>query len=74
MYEKTFCLNSSKKFTVAVYLQADLIVDCIVDAGFEAQLIESGLPVNPNRKCRLFIKHMTCTACSSTVEKALKVK
>ncbi|KAH9327310.1 hypothetical protein KI387_007488, partial [Taxus chinensis] len=51
----------------------DLIREAIVDAGFDATLMEDEVDeVSVITVCRLRIKGMTCTSCSSTVESALQ--
>ncbi|KAI3822206.1 hypothetical protein L1987_09792 [Smallanthus sonchifolius] len=54
------------------YVNEETIRETIEDVGFEATLIME----EPNEKstqiCRMLIKGMTCTTCSSTVESALR--
>jgi len=54
-------------------LQEESIREAIEDAGFKATLIEDDVDERSTiTVCRLRIKGMTCTSCSSTVESALE--
>ncbi|PKA48075.1 Putative copper-transporting ATPase HMA5 [Apostasia shenzhenica] len=48
------------------------IQETIEDAGFEAALIQEDAKEVSTLTCRLHIKGMTCTSCSSTLESALQ--
>ncbi|KAK8936399.1 putative copper-transporting ATPase HMA5 [Platanthera zijinensis] len=54
------------------HLQEDQIRETIEDAGFEAVLIQEDSKELSILTCRLHIKGMTCTSCSTTVESALQ--
>ncbi|KAH9327311.1 hypothetical protein KI387_007489 [Taxus chinensis] len=55
------------------FVNEELIREAIEDAGFEATLMEDDVDeVSVITVCRLRIKGMTCTSCSSTVESALQ--
>ncbi|KAK1313440.1 putative copper-transporting ATPase HMA5 [Acorus calamus] len=53
-------------------IKEDIILEAIEDAGFEASLIEEDMNEKSSLVCRLRIKGMTCTSCSSTVESVLQ--
>lgn len=52
--------------------QEDSIRETIEDVGFEAALIEEDVKEGSTLMCRIHIKGMTCTSCSSTVESVLQ--
>ncbi|GLJ04983.1 hypothetical protein SUGI_0008330 [Cryptomeria japonica] len=54
------------------FVNEELIRETIEDTGFEATLMETDDEVSVIAICRLRIKGMTCTSCSSTVESALE--
>ncbi|XP_008787477.2 copper-transporting ATPase HMA5 [Phoenix dactylifera] len=54
------------------FVSEDTIRETIDDAGFEAALIKEEVKEKPTLICRLRIKGMTCTSCSSTIESALQ--
>ncbi|KAJ6840821.1 putative copper-transporting ATPase HMA5 isoform X1 [Iris pallida] len=54
------------------FVSEDLIRETIEDVGFEAALIEEDMKEKSILICRIRIKGMTCTACSSTVESSLQ--
>ncbi|PKA48066.1 Putative copper-transporting ATPase HMA5 [Apostasia shenzhenica] len=55
------------------FVSENQIQETIEDAGFEAALIqEDAKEVSTLIRCRLHIKGMTCTSCSSTLESALQ--
>ncbi|GLJ04984.1 hypothetical protein SUGI_0008370 [Cryptomeria japonica] len=54
------------------FVNEELIREAIEDAGFEATLSETDDEESVISVCRLRIKGMTCTSCSSTVESALE--
>ncbi|XP_038973685.1 LOW QUALITY PROTEIN: copper-transporting ATPase HMA5-like [Phoenix dactylifera] len=54
------------------FVSEDTIRETIDDAGFEAALIKEEVKEKPTLICRLHIKGMTCTSCSSTIESALQ--
>ncbi|GAA0168588.1 hypothetical protein LIER_40596 [Lithospermum erythrorhizon] len=55
------------------FVNEETIRETIEDVGFEATLLEEDRNVNSTQVCRVRIKGMTCTSCSSTIESALKV-
>ncbi|WOL06069.1 hypothetical protein Cni_G14801 [Canna indica] len=55
------------------FVLEDTIRETIEDVGFEATLLKEEMKVKSVLTCRLHIKGMTCTSCSSTVESALQV-
>ncbi|XP_076888999.1 putative copper-transporting ATPase HMA5 [Bidens hawaiensis] len=54
------------------YVNEETIRETIEDVGFEAILIEEETKEKSTQICRILIKGMTCTTCSSTVESALR--
>ncbi|KAG1355064.1 Copper-transporting ATPase HMA5 [Cocos nucifera] len=54
------------------FVSEDTIRETIEDVGFEAALIKEVVKEKPTLICRLHIKGMTCTSCSSTIESALQ--
>ncbi|THU65624.1 hypothetical protein C4D60_Mb05t05590 [Musa balbisiana] len=54
------------------FVSEDTIRETIEDVGFEAELIQEELKEKSVLICRLRIKGMTCTSCSSTIESALQ--
>ncbi|XP_073112548.1 copper-transporting ATPase HMA5 [Elaeis guineensis] len=54
------------------FVSEDTIRETIEDVGFEAALIKEEAKEKPTLICRLHIKGMTCTSCSSTIESALQ--
>lgn len=55
-----------------LHLQEETICEAIEDAGFEATLIKEEISDKVTQVCRILIKGMTCTSCSTTVESALQ--
>ncbi|EES11247.1 hypothetical protein BDA96_06G190200 [Sorghum bicolor] len=55
------------------FVSEEKIREAIEDAGFEAKLINEEVREKNILVCRLHIKGMTCTSCTSTVESALQV-
>ncbi|CAM0903428.1 unnamed protein product [Alopecurus aequalis] len=55
------------------FVSEEKIRETIEDAGFGAKLINEEVKEKSILICRLHIKGMTCTSCSSTVESALQV-
>ncbi|XP_019420909.1 PREDICTED: probable copper-transporting ATPase HMA5 isoform X2 [Lupinus angustifolius] len=53
-------------------LQKERICEAIEDAGFQAKSIDEESNDTSSQICRIHIKGMTCTSCSSTIESALK--
>ncbi|XP_020260611.1 probable copper-transporting ATPase HMA5 isoform X2 [Asparagus officinalis] len=53
-------------------LTEDVIRETIEDAGFQAASIKQEPRENSTLICRIRIKGMTCTSCSSTIESALR--
>ncbi|KAK1265897.1 putative copper-transporting ATPase HMA5 [Acorus gramineus] len=64
--------NRAQVFFYPSFVAEDKILEAIEDAGFEASLIEEDLNEKSSLVCRLRIKGMTCTSCSSTVESVLQ--
>ncbi|XP_024986434.1 probable copper-transporting ATPase HMA5 [Cynara cardunculus var. scolymus] len=54
------------------YVDEETIRETIEDVGFEATLIMEETNEKSTQICRMLIKGMTCTSCSSTVESALR--
>lgn len=54
------------------YVNEETIRETIEDVGFEATLIMEETNEKSTQICRMLIKGMTCTSCSSTVESALR--
>ncbi|PKU73672.1 copper-transporting ATPase HMA5-like [Dendrobium catenatum] len=54
------------------FVSEDQIRETVEDAGFEVALIQDDVKELTTLTCRLHIKGMTCTSCSSTVESALQ--
>ncbi|XP_068639582.1 copper-transporting ATPase HMA5-like [Aristolochia californica] len=54
------------------FINKDTIQETIVDVGFEAKLINEEVTEGSILKCRIRIRGMTCTSCSTTVESALQ--
>ncbi|RLM66530.1 putative copper-transporting ATPase HMA5 [Panicum miliaceum] len=54
------------------FVSEEKIREAIEDVGFEAKLINEELREKNILVCRLHIKGMTCTSCTSTVESALQ--
>uniref|UniRef100_A0ACD5UT86 Uncharacterized protein n=1 Tax=Avena sativa TaxID=4498 RepID=A0ACD5UT86_AVESA len=55
------------------FVSEEKIRETIEDAGFGAKLIDEEVKEKNILVCRLHIKGMTCTSCTSTVESALQV-
>lgn len=53
-------------------LQEESIRETIEDVGFEARLVKDETSGKSSQVCRIRISGMTCTSCSTTVEKALQ--
>ncbi|KAJ3680512.1 hypothetical protein LUZ60_016790 [Juncus effusus] len=53
------------------FVSEEQIRETIEDVGFEATLLQDEPKQNSILTCRLHIKGMTCTSCSSTIESAL---
>ncbi|EXB37369.1 Putative copper-transporting ATPase 3 [Morus notabilis] len=54
------------------FVNEETIRETIEDVGFEATLIQGETSERSTQVCRIRIKGMTCTSCSSTVESALQ--
>ncbi|XP_061337267.1 probable copper-transporting ATPase HMA5 [Gastrolobium bilobum] len=54
------------------FVNEETIREAIEDAGFEATLLRDEMNDKAVQLCRIQIKGMTCTSCSSTVESALQ--
>lgn len=54
------------------FVNEETIRETIEDVGFEATLINDEFNEKSSQVCRIRIKGMTCTSCSSTVESALQ--
>ncbi|XP_052209704.1 probable copper-transporting ATPase HMA5 isoform X4 [Diospyros lotus] len=55
-----------------LFVNEESIRETIEDAGFQATLVEDEMNEKSIRACRIQIKGMTCTSCSSTVESAFQ--
>ncbi|KAJ0267240.1 hypothetical protein HA466_0010980 [Hirschfeldia incana] len=55
------------------FVNVEKICETIRDAGFEASPIENEANETPVQVCRIQINGMTCTSCSSTIERVLRV-
>ncbi|KAH7841138.1 hypothetical protein Vadar_026078 [Vaccinium darrowii] len=55
-----------------ILLQTETIRETIQDVGFQATLVEDKTNEKSTYVCRIQIKGMTCTSCSTTVESALQ--
>ncbi|KMT12093.1 hypothetical protein BVRB_5g100470 [Beta vulgaris subsp. vulgaris] len=53
------------------FANVELILETIVDAGFEATLIDDDISNGSNQVCRVQIRGMTCTTCANAVEASL---
>nr|ACF95863.1 heavy metal P-type ATPase [Arabidopsis thaliana] len=53
-------------------VDVETIRETIEDAGFEASLIENEANERSRQVCRIRINGMTCTSCSSTIERVLQ--
>ncbi|CAH8255972.1 unnamed protein product [Arabidopsis lyrata] len=53
-------------------VHVETIRETIEDAGFEASLIENEANERSKQVCRIRINGMTCTSCSSTIERVLQ--
>ncbi|KAL8543702.1 hypothetical protein ACS0TY_004316 [Phlomoides rotata] len=67
--------NRAQVIFYPAYVNEETIRGTIEDVGFEASLIEEEMVTNEtssSQTCRIRIKGMTCTSCSTTVESALQ--
>ncbi|XP_071726419.1 probable copper-transporting ATPase HMA5 [Rutidosis leptorrhynchoides] len=64
--------NKAQVMYYPSYVNEETIRETIEDVGFEATLIEDETDEKAIQICRILIKGMTCTSCSSTVESALR--
>ncbi|CAN6869065.1 unnamed protein product [Brassica oleracea] len=55
------------------FVNLEKICETIQDAGFEASLIENEANETSIKVCRIRINGMTCSSCSSTIERVLRV-
>ncbi|KAH7284245.1 hypothetical protein KP509_34G045000 [Ceratopteris richardii] len=53
------------------FIDASKICEAIEDAGFEAQILEGFLEQETKTVCRIRIKGMTCTSCSTSIETSM---
>ncbi|XP_070011611.1 probable copper-transporting ATPase HMA5 isoform X3 [Nicotiana sylvestris] len=70
------CLEVRYSIEYVVYLLSNLeemIRETIEDVGFETTLITEETNEKTSQVCRIRIKGMTCTSCSTTVESALQL-
>ncbi|KAL2543680.1 putative copper-transporting ATPase HMA5 [Forsythia ovata] len=66
-------LNNRAKVTFyPAFVNEETIRETIEDVGFQATLIEEEINEKSTQVCRIRIKGMTCTSCSTTVESALQ--
>eukprot|EP01018_Ginkgo_biloba_P021467 Gb_24190 [translate_table: standard] len=72
-YSHLLCTDIDPSPLLIIRAFEELIREAIEDAGFEATLMEDDIDQRSTiTVCRLRIKGMTCTSCSSTVESALQ--
>ncbi|KAK3226989.1 hypothetical protein Dsin_006851 [Dipteronia sinensis] len=64
--------NKAQVLFYPSFVDEERIRETIEDIGFEAALIEGETTENTIQVCRIRINGMTCTSCSSTIEKALQ--
>ncbi|XP_050230061.1 probable copper-transporting ATPase HMA5 [Mercurialis annua] len=64
--------NRAQVIFYPTFINAETIRETIQDAGFDATILEDETMDKSNQVCRLRIVGMSCTSCSSTVEKALE--
>ncbi|XP_028101190.1 probable copper-transporting ATPase HMA5 isoform X2 [Camellia sinensis] len=55
------------------FVNEETIRETIEDVGFQATLVEDEMNEKSTQVCRIQIKGMTCTSCSTTVESALQL-
>ncbi|CAK9184612.1 unnamed protein product [Ilex paraguariensis] len=67
-------LNNRAQVTFySTFVNEETIRETIEDVGFQATLIKEEMNEKATQVCRICIKGMTCTSCSTTVESALQV-
>ncbi|XP_015947007.1 probable copper-transporting ATPase HMA5 [Arachis duranensis] len=64
--------NRAQVFFFPSFVNEETIREAIEDCGFEATLLTDDVTDKSVQVCRIQIKGMTCTSCSSTVESALQ--
>nr|GMD65868.1 probable copper-transporting ATPase HMA5 [Ipomoea batatas] len=64
--------NKAQVLFYPSFVNEETIRETIEDAGFQAMLIEEETKEKATQVCRVAIKGMTCTSCSTTVESALQ--
>jgi Cu+-exporting ATPase len=64
--------NRAQVLFYPTFVDVETIRETIKDVGFEATLVEDETNEKSTYVCRLKIKGMTCTSCSTTVESALQ--
>ncbi|XP_075508578.1 putative copper-transporting ATPase HMA5 [Primulina tabacum] len=64
--------NRAQVMFYPAFVNEETIRETIDDVGFEATLINDEINEKSSQVCRVRIKGMTCTSCSSTVESALQ--
>ncbi|XP_021895268.1 probable copper-transporting ATPase HMA5 [Carica papaya] len=64
--------NRAQVLFYPTFVNEETIRETIEDAGFEATLISDNANEKSAQVCRIRINGMTCTSCSSTVERALQ--
>ncbi|KAH7550296.1 hypothetical protein JRO89_XS13G0166600 [Xanthoceras sorbifolium] len=64
--------NKAQVLFYPSFVNEERIRETIEDVGFQATLIEDETSEKSTQICRIHINGMTCTSCSSTVEKALQ--
>ncbi|XP_027079590.1 probable copper-transporting ATPase HMA5 [Coffea arabica] len=65
--------NKAQVMFYPSFVNEETIRETIEDVGFQATLIEEDANEKSTQVCRISIRGMTCTSCSSTVESALQV-
>ncbi|XVF13143.1 hypothetical protein REPUB_Repub08aG0182800 [Reevesia pubescens] len=64
--------NRAQVMFYPTFVNEETIREAIEDVGFQASLIKDETNEKSIQVCRIHINGMTCTSCSSTVEKALQ--
>lgn len=64
--------NRAQVMFYPAFVNEETIRETIEDVGFEATLINDEINEKSSQVCRIRIKGMTCTSCSSTIESALQ--
>ncbi|XP_016498829.2 putative copper-transporting ATPase HMA5 isoform X2 [Nicotiana tabacum] len=65
--------NKAQVIFYSTFVDEEMIRETIEDVGFETTLITEETNEKTSQVCRIRIKGMTCTSCSTTVESALQL-